>query len=105
MEEDVVVVLVSGVRDEVFDGFWGGFWEEADCYVAVGCVEGCCGACGGGFGGLLGLALIGGSRFFVVDVALGFGDAVCGLSSGENWRLGGGCLLVIVCEHVETDFS
>lgn len=72
MEDYVVVVAVFGVGDEVFDGFGGSFGEESDRYVAVcgvdygGCAD-CGGFCGrGGFG-------VDVARFFVLDVALGFG--------------------------------
>ena len=39
MEDGVVVISVFGMGDEVFDGFGGGFGEEADVDVAVGGVE------------------------------------------------------------------
>ena len=41
MEDYVVVVGVAGVGCEVFDGFGGVGWVEADGDVAVGCVD-CC---------------------------------------------------------------
>ena len=73
MENGVVVVSVFGVGDEVFDGFGGGFGEEADVDVAVGGVEDGGGA---GFGGLGfdGFAGVEVARFLVLHVAGGFAD-------------------------------
>ena len=73
MEDGVVVVSVFSVGDEVFNGFGGGFGEEADVDVAVGGVEdgGGAGFDGFGFDGFAGVEV---AWFFVLDVARGFAD-------------------------------
>lgn len=72
VEDDVVVVVPAGVRDEVLDGLGGGVGEEADGDVAVGCVNGgggCVGRRACGFVCFVGVCLAG---LFVLDVACGF---------------------------------
>ena len=73
MEDGVVVVACFGVCDEVFDGFGGGFGEEAEVDVAVGGVEDGGGAGFGGFG-FDGFASVEVAGFFVLDVPGGFAD-------------------------------
>jgi hypothetical protein len=75
VEDDVVVVTVSGMCDKVFDGFWCGFREEADRDVAVRGVDGGGGASRGFFsvGDGFGIYVAG---FLVLDIALRFCDAM-----------------------------
>lgn len=61
--------------DKVFDGFGGCLWKEANCDVAVGCVD--CGGCARGsffsVGGGLDIYV---AWFLVLNIALGFCDPV-----------------------------
>jgi hypothetical protein len=94
VEDDVVVVVVSGVGNEVFDGEGRGFGEESDRYVAVGCVEGGERAGCGGFGFFLLFGEGGGAGLFVVDVAGAFcgadGELVGGMYVMGWWKGKGG---------------
>jgi hypothetical protein len=77
MEYDAIVIVVFAVDGKVFDGFRGVFWVQAYLYVAVRCVD-----CGRRTGlrfcyRELFLVFCYCAGFFVVNVAVGFVDAVC----------------------------
>ena len=81
MEDYVIEVTIFGMGDKVFDGFGGRLWEEADCDVAMGCVDsgGCTRGSFFGVGGGLGVYV---AWFLVLNVALGFCDAILMLDDG-----------------------